>query len=72
MSTRTSLYFYEERVQECPRVETGIHVYREMHDDCIHLQIYRANSEVNVVLPKELWSILQKRLVLLLPELLKG
>mgnify|MGYP001562518347 CR=1 FL=1 len=69
MSTRSSLYYHDlPREVACPHAEKGIHVYKEMHDDCIHLSLYRANSEVNVILAPEHWEILTAVLVPEPPE----
>lgn len=65
MSTRMSLYFWCDAPTKPSRPvpKSGIHVYREMHDNCIHLQLYRENSEVNVILTEEMWGVLKPRLI---------
>lgn len=49
MSTRATLAHHDE---DCLHV----HLYHEMHDDCIHLDIQDSdsNSYINIIIPKNM------------------
>lgn len=45
MSTRATIAYAD-------RDDLRVHLYREMHDDCVHLELAGAShSEINVVIP---------------------
>ena len=55
MSTKSSYFFFEDN-----QTHDSVHLYHEMHDDCVHLHIAPGvrNTEANIPLPEELAKIL--------------
>ena len=64
MSTRSSLYYRIVEKAQPPHDDADVHIYKEMHDGQIHLEICDGSySAVNVILTPELWATLHACLV---------